>query len=186
MKFKINANIDGLKTQRRKDIATVTHARAEFVINSNEFKRQILELMVEPLTHEKSDWKDARPMEIYEHFISGSEVLSPTKDNEMDIDLAAWSRMFSRVVGWTKPDIKTIYVNTKFYDNGSHKSRGSNLVHEYGHKLGFKHPFKRPFHKCICYRLNTAFENAYDSIFPDEKPEVKTLRRSWWRRLIGM
>ena len=115
--------------------------------------------------------------------MNGAEVLDPVIDNEWDIFIDGYFSM-KRVIGYTMRNIKTIFVNTKYFDTRHKALVGSNIVHEYGHKLGFSHDFRatadRPF--SICYQLNLCYEAAYSKIY-NVYPEIKTVCKRNWKFL---
>lgn len=182
---KINIDASKIDTEERyqkiQDVALELHT----VINSKIFMDQVLKMRKHG---ERSKYKDYSNMEIYRMIMNGAETLDPVVDNEWDIfidDYFSWKR----VIGYTMRNIKTIFVNTRYFDSRPRVLCGSNIVHEYGHKLGFSHDFRatavRPF--SICYQLNNCYEVAYRKIF-NMKPIKKTVcKRSWkslWLRRV--
>lgn len=177
MVTKINIDASKIDTDQRyekiQDIAFEIHT----VINSKIFMDQVLKMKK---FGERSKYKDYTNMEIYQILMKGSETLEPVEDNEWDIyidDYFSWKR----VIGYTKKNIKTIFINTRFFDKRHRALCGSNIVHEYGHKLGFSHDFRatkdRPF--SICYQLNKAYEAAYSKIYNTYPSSRFICKRSW-------
>lgn len=85
------------------------------------------------------------PEEVYLKIMEGAEVLDPEQDYEWDMKIIPYYSRFSKVVGYTYPDKKEIWVNMKFY-NRSNFTQGDiaeNFSHEYMHKLGFGHSYRR-------------------------------------------
>jgi hypothetical protein len=76
--------------------------------------------------------------EVYQKILDGAESLQPTKDNEMDLEVEMYTATTS-TVGYTYPDSKRIWVNTKFFNQYTAAGVAHNLMHEWLHKLGFKH-----------------------------------------------
>jgi hypothetical protein len=76
--------------------------------------------------------------QVLEKLYSGAEKLQPTKDGEVDIEIEFYYAANS-TVGYTYPNSKRIWVNTKFYDGYALPSVAANLIHEYLHKLGYGH-----------------------------------------------
>ncbi len=77
--------------------------------------------------------------QIYSKMLAGSEILQPTRNNAMDIEVEFYTNSFTSTVGYTYPDTKRIYVNTKFFNSYTPGEVSHNLVHEWLHKLGFDH-----------------------------------------------
>lgn len=75
---------------------------------------------------------------VYQHMLDGNEKLQPDKDNEVDIEIEFYYASNS-TVGYTYPNSKRVWVNTKFYDGYKINSVAANLVHEWLHKLGYGH-----------------------------------------------
>lgn len=76
--------------------------------------------------------------QIYKKILEGAETLSPAKNNRMDMEVEMYSAS-NNVVGYTYPNSKRIWVNTKFFNSYTPAGVAHNLVHEWLHKLGFKH-----------------------------------------------
>lgn len=75
---------------------------------------------------------------VYEHILAGNEKLQPEKDGEVDMEVEFYYANNS-TVGYTYPNVKRIYVNTKFFDGYKLSSVAANLIHEWLHKLGYGH-----------------------------------------------
>lgn len=82
------------------------------------------------------------PLQVYNKLLSGAESLSPTVDNELDLEVRFYYAANS-TVGYTYPGVKYIMVNTKFFDGYNTVSVARNLLHEYMHKLGYGHDSSR-------------------------------------------
>ncbi len=78
------------------------------------------------------------PEDIYKHILAGNEKLQPEKDGEVDMEVEFYYASNS-TVGYTYPNVKRIYVNTKFFDGYTISSVAANLNHEWMHKLGYGH-----------------------------------------------
>lgn len=76
--------------------------------------------------------------QIYQKILDGAEKLQPTKDNEMDCEVEMYTAS-TNVVGYTYPNSKRIWVNTKFFNQYTPAGVARNLFHEWLHKLGFTH-----------------------------------------------
>jgi hypothetical protein len=76
--------------------------------------------------------------EIYQKIIDGSEDLRPGVDKKMDLDLEVYFED-TRTVGYTKPDVFKIWMNSKYLDKNGPAEVTTNMMHEWLHKLGFNH-----------------------------------------------
>ncbi len=82
--------------------------------------------------------------EIYQKILSGVEKLEPQKNNAMDVEIRLFTDMKSTVLGYTKPQTKKIWMNTKYFNEKTTPIKlGSHLMHEWLHKLGFGHVRER-------------------------------------------
>lgn len=86
----------------------------------------------------KSGDPKSKPVDIYENILAGNEKLQPEKDGEVDMEVEFYYASNS-TVGYTYPNVKRIYVNTKFFDGYAISSVAANLIHEWLHKLGYGH-----------------------------------------------
>lgn len=116
----------------------------EEVVNSPEFKNLILNFKWNG-ERKFNNNNNMSNLEIYQKFMSGAEILSPTADHKMNYDLTlyrSWNP-FSGVYGYTNPDTKRIWINKKFFRKRSYTAVdvAANLCHEWVHKLGFTHTF---------------------------------------------
>lgn len=182
----ININGTQLNSEARRDKMTRVAQEMHTVINSSYFRDQILKM--KPLDGERSIYRTASNMEIYKMLMDGAEVLSPVKDNVMDIYIDDYYAL-SSALGKTSGGSKWIYVNTRYFDGMHSKKVGSLCLHEYGHKLGFSHDFRatkdRP--SSICYQLNNCYESAYDRIFGVNQPcRVKVCKSYFffWKKCV--
>jgi len=188
MKVKIDAR--KLNTDKRKQIAKTIEDEMSIVINSPNFKRIFTYLIdlnqtriANPLA-ETSNYKYLGSDRLYHLFMSGWEELAPDEDKVLNVELDDYYSV-KRVIGYTYPNIRTIFVNTKYFDRRHTMLSGSNIVHEYGHKLGFNHTFKNNSYRkySLCYLLNDIYEQAYREIFPDRIPKVSRTPRRWYHKL---
>lgn len=184
---KTRIEIDGRKLN---NAARITKARLvqdemELVINSDHFKHALIKKLDRRPYHlgEKSQFKDALPEEIYLHLRRGAEVLSPKNDFIWQIEIDDYFSL-KRVIGYTLQNIKTIFVNTRYYDKFGSKKIGSNICHEQGHKLGFKHDFWNTKNRgnSLCYLLNEVYEEVWEIMFGtnSERDLVKVCYRYWF------
>lgn len=76
--------------------------------------------------------------QIYQKILDGAETLQPTKNNTMDMEVELYYAA-TTTVGYTYPNTKRIWVNTKYFNTNSVEKVASNLMHEWLHKVGFGH-----------------------------------------------
>lgn len=175
----INIDASKIGSQERKDKLAIVAQEMHRVINSTLFRDKIMQIKKQG---ELSKFKNQPNSLIYKHIMSGQEVLDDELDYELDIFVNNYFSL-KRVIGYTKPSIKTIFVNTRYFDKRNTRDIGSNILHEYGHKLGFKHAFRktRNRHLSLCYQLNKAYEDCYDKLFGI--PQYKTICYRNWKTL---
>lgn len=163
----------------------------ELVINSPEFKQEIL---TADFSGETSQWKYSTNLEIYEHIMSGQEILRPRRDNKANIELATFKpNWYTRHIGHTYKTVLTQWINRQYLRARHYVKIASNILHEWGHKLGFDHDFENTARRkfSVCYRLNLIFEKLapryfaeVDAIFgaePSPKPPRARSRRRWYK-----
>lgn len=76
--------------------------------------------------------------QIYNKFLQGAEMLLPSKNNAMDVELELYFEN-TTTIGYTYPDTERIWMNTKFFNSYTPAQVAGNLTHEWMHKLGFTH-----------------------------------------------
>lgn len=76
--------------------------------------------------------------QIYQKILEAAETLQPVKNNTMDMEVELYYAATS-TVGYTYPNTKRIFVNTKYFNTNSVGGVAQNLFHEWLHKIGFKH-----------------------------------------------
>lgn len=76
--------------------------------------------------------------QIYQKILEASEMLSPGKDNELDLKIKVYYEN-SSTVGYTTPSSSYINMNTKFLNSYTSREVARNMIHEWLHKIGFKH-----------------------------------------------
>jgi hypothetical protein len=77
-------------------------------------------------------------LQIYNKILWGSEVLFPTLNMAMDVELEVYFEN-STTIGFTYPDTTRIWMNKKYLDGFTPVEVADNLFHEWVHKLGFTH-----------------------------------------------
>ncbi|MEE4245157.1 MAG: hypothetical protein V2I33_07085 [Kangiellaceae bacterium] len=90
---------------------------------------------------------------------SNEEVVKHLRSSTVDIHLITYYKRWSKVAGYTYPDVNKIWLNRKYHAGASLCSEASNLAHELSHKLGYGHTYKatkkRPY--SVPYSINAAF-----------------------------
>lgn len=76
--------------------------------------------------------------QIYQIILNAAERLQPTKNNQLDAEVELYYAT-TNVVGYTYPNTKRIWVNTKYFNSYTAAGVAHNLFHEWLHKLGFNH-----------------------------------------------
>lgn len=107
------------------------------VVKSEEFKQRVLNFSY----NGKKEFVDNNGLtnaQIYQKILEGAETLNPTVNHTMDLELELYYSSKS-TVGYTYPDVLTIYMNTKFFDSYEPYEVSDNIFHEWTHKLGFDH-----------------------------------------------
>jgi len=90
---------------------------------------------------------------------SNAEVVKHLRTSQVEIHLITYYKRWSKVHGYTYPNVNKIWLNRKYHAGASLCSEASNLAHELSHKLGYTHDFKatqrRPF--SVPYSINAGF-----------------------------
>ena len=107
------------------------------IINSNEFKKRILEHTFEG-ERKFLDNKGHSNEQILQIILDGAEELHPIKNGQMDIELELMESK-SKTVGHTYPDTKRIWINRRYFNSFTTAEIANNLFHEWMHKLGYDH-----------------------------------------------
>lgn len=111
----------------------------EKVVNSEEFKDRVINFKNTKGERAFASNLGLSNEQIYEQFMEGRETLQPNTPGEMNFYLKLYNKFWSRVIGYTSPDINTINMNWKFFKNYRPSDVAGNLAHEWTHKLGFDH-----------------------------------------------
>jgi hypothetical protein len=140
--FDISADLSGFDRDQEEKIHRAFDL-IKRVVASDEFKRRVLGKTYKG----KKQFVDNAGLsnaQIYKRLLDGAEKLNDRRNNTMDLRLEAY-RESANVIGYTKPSIKTVYVNTRYLDKTSFGENevAMNLTHEWLHKLGFKHSQNR-------------------------------------------
>lgn len=140
--FEIDAKLDGF-TRNQEDKILKAFELIKKVVASEQFKKRILEKRYDG----KKQYVDNNGLsneQIYQKLLEGSEIFNKERDNTMDLFLAEYFTS-ANVIGYTKPSIQTIYLNTKYLNNENFTEAqvAMNITHEWLHKIGFTHSFER-------------------------------------------
>jgi len=94
--------------------------------------------------------------------LKNSEVINMLRTYNVKIELEMYYKRWSKVSGYTEPNVSWIKLNRKFHTGASLCSEASNLAHELSHKLGFGHSYRatkqRPF--SVPYSINEGFKKC--------------------------
>jgi hypothetical protein len=111
----------------------------EEVVNSETFKEKVINFKNTKGQRAFASNLGLSNEAIYERFMDGREMLLQNTPGEMNFYLKLYNSWWSKVVGWTNPDINTININKKFFKNYRPNEVAGNLAHEWTHKIGFDH-----------------------------------------------
>ena len=122
------------------------------IMNSLEFKQRVLNFTFKG-KRQFNDNNGKTNQEIYDHLMTGAEVLMPGSRGIMNFDLTLYKSKnpWSKVKGYTLPDTMRIWINKKYFRMSSWTPRdvAANMAHEWVHKMGFGHDYnhnaERPF-----------------------------------------
>jgi hypothetical protein len=136
--FEVSAEMSGFDSEQEQKILQAFDLLKK-VIASDDFKNRILNKTYrgKKLFVDNNGLTNAQ---VYKKLLEGAEELYPVKNNVMDLHLETYEEN-DIVIGYTKPSIKTIFLNTKYLNRADFKAHkvAMNLMHEWLHKLGFKH-----------------------------------------------
>jgi hypothetical protein len=154
MKFDI-AKLEGFGESERVKFLEILK-NGEEVLASDYFKERVLNYQwVEyyrrffrqySRVHNTFNWNNGLSNDhILSMLLSGSDQLNPTADGDIDLSLELYFKNNS-VIGYTAPNIQTIYINKKYFlpnlrTIAGHASIFNNIIHEYMHKVGFDHTY---------------------------------------------
>lgn len=98
--------------------------------------------------------------QIYQRILNASEKLTPGNNNTLDVELELYTDE-TNVVGYTYPNSKRIWMNTKYFNKFYPYQVSANLFHEWLHKIGFGHDYEatpnRPY--SVPYAVGTIMRN---------------------------
>lgn len=134
--FDIKTSMTGFsKTNRDKVLDAIEVIKK--IVASDEFKTRVL-------NHKYNGKKTfvnnngLTNSQIYSKILRGAEVLTPAKNNRMDLVLETYYTE-ANVIGYTMANIKTIYMNRRYLSTFETNKVAMNLFHEWLHKVGFGH-----------------------------------------------
>jgi hypothetical protein len=176
--FKLNSS-PGLTTDiylrnfsKAADIEKINQANTLLIkiMNSEEFKQRVLNFTFNG-KKQFHDNNGKTNQEIYDHLMTGSEVLMPGSLGIMNFDLTLYQSKnpWSKVKGYTLPDTMRIWINKKFFRKSSWtpKDVAANMAHEWVHKMGFGHDYKhnadRPF--SVPYAVGYIVQDLADQFY---------------------
>lgn len=137
--FDVNLKLTNFKAEQEAKMLTAV-ALIKKVVASDEFRDRILNHEYEG----KKCFKDNLGLtnaQIYQKILNASETLNPGNNNAMDVELELYFEP-ANTIGHTYPNVKQIWMNTKYYDKFSPVYITDNLFHEWLHKIGFDHEVK--------------------------------------------
>lgn len=179
-KLKVSIDITKLDNKTRQIKAIEAAKNLEIIVNSKEFKEMIINMQDNWRMGESSKYKHYSTYDIYDLIMSGSDEYNPTKDNTINLYVDDYYSRWSKVVGYMIPGNKTIFVNTKFFDNNSIQNICSNFLHEYLHVVGFRHAGKF-LRSSIPYYMNHVIEVLYKKLVANSEPvEYKKVCKGFW------
>lgn len=111
----------------------------EKVVNSVEFKERIINFKNTKGERAFASNNGLSNEKIYATFMEGRETLQPNTPGEMNFYLRLYYKRWSKVIGYTTPDVNLININWKFFRHYKANEVAGNLAHEWTHKMGFDH-----------------------------------------------
>jgi hypothetical protein len=139
--FEVNATLKGFERSQEDKIYTAIDL-IKRVVATDEFKRRVLNKKY----NGKKTYVDNNGLtnaQVYKKILEASENLNPGANNTMDITLESYHTT-ANVIGYTMPNINTVYLNKRYLDKASFKANqvAMNVTHEWLHKIGFKHAYE--------------------------------------------
>ncbi len=161
--LQVNATLQDFNPEQESKMRQAIE-RIEIVINSQEFKRRVLnhEYLGEKTFVDNGGLSNE---EVYIKIMEGSETLLPSIDEEIDVDLTLYYRNNS-TVGYTYPNTSRIWVNNKFFSSFTLGKVAANVSHEWTHKIGFGHDFKKTARRAysVPYAVGTIIQQLVDGM----------------------
>lgn len=115
------------------------------VITSEDFKERVLNYAHNGI-NAFVDNKGLSNSQIYQIIMDGAETLLPEKNHRMDVEVELFHEK-NITIGYTYPNTRRIWMNTKYFNQYTPLQVADNLMHEWIHKLGFDHEVKWNKHR---------------------------------------
>jgi hypothetical protein len=115
----------------------------EKVLNSAEFKDRVLKAKF-------TETKDSS-LKVYE------TINSWHWENEYEFKV----NRNRRVVGWTYPSVKTVWINSRGFSSRSDSGIAGTICHEATHKMGYTHKSAKS-HQSVPYSIGTICSQLYE------------------------
>ena len=112
------------------------------VFSSDEFRNRILKHKFNG-RYSYAHNKGLSNRQIYKLLLKGTERLLPYENNAMDVEVELYTDYRSKVLGFTLPRSRRIWMNRKYFYKHTPAEVASHLTHEWLHKLGFHHEKER-------------------------------------------
>ncbi len=74
--------------------------------------------------------------------LTNKQVVDHIRSSHTDIELIMYYKRWSKVHGYTYPNVKKIWFNRKYHSGTTYKDEASNFFHELLHKYGYGHAYK--------------------------------------------
>lgn len=160
--------------------------KIEEKVNSEQFKLAVLNHKYQKRLQFSST--EMTNQEVYQVIMAGEEKLQPGKDEHWKVTIIPyWS--LKRVVGYTYPNRREIWVNMRVYSKYGVSQIANNITHEQQHKLGFGHDFnstpRRPY--SVPYAVGRIVQSLIDqdrmkiTFDPDQFEEKGELHRAYMK-----
>ena len=136
LNFETNVSLVNF-TDTQRDKMNRAIAIIKLVVATDEFKNRILNYTYDG----KKQFVDNGGYtngQIYQLILNAAETLQPSKNNILDAEVELYYEA-TNVVGYTYPNTKRIWVNTKYFNSYTAAGVAHNLFHEWLHKIGFTH-----------------------------------------------
>lgn len=134
--FDVKASMTGFSATNRDKVLDAIELIKK-IVASDEFKKRVLNHTY----NGKKTYVNNNGLtnsQIYNKILRGAEVLTPAKNNRMDLVLQTYFTE-ANVIGYTMANIKTIYMNRRYLSTFETNKVAMNLFHEWLHKVGFGH-----------------------------------------------
>lgn len=81
-------------------------------------------------------------LDVYNHLMTGSEVLNPFVDNVANVYLKIDKRNKKNVIGYTYPNTRWQWIYSNWFKKMTINEIAGNIAHEWCHKMGYRHNSK--------------------------------------------